>query len=756
MTGRGLSHQPLTMFARVVLPLSRFDAFTYRVPSDLIGRLNPGAFVTVPFRRGTAIGVVAGLQPVSDYQGKIKTITELRDEPAALPPDLWSTLEWISRYYGTPLGLVLKTALPLGFAEPGTTRQVQFVSITSSGEAALAAWTGRAPAQEALLSYLAQQDLPSKVSGLSKVCSSPLAVCRRLEQRGWVALIQRAVDADPLAGLAPAPHDRVTLSAEQETLLSEINQARQRGGFAPFLLQGVTGSGKTEVYLQAAREVLAGGGSVLVLVPEISLTPQVATRFRTAFGKEVALWHSHMSRAERSWTWRELLRGRFSVVVGARSALFAPLHNLRLIVVDEEQEGSYKQEDPAPRYNARDAALMRGRLAGAVVLLASATPSVESYYNGLIGRYSKLSLRERFDGAAYPLVRLVDLKVERQRSGNYNLVLSEPLVAGIELRLKRREQVILLQNIRGYAPLSGCNDCGFSAHCPNCAVPLSYHKNTGRLHCHYCGSSQQGPEACPECGSPHVYLYGVGTEQVEEVLQELFPQARVARMDADTTRRRGAHARILQAFAVGEVDILLGTQMIAKGLDFDRVTLVGVVNSDTGLTLPDFRAGERTFQLVYQVCGRSGRRRERPGEAIIQTNHPDDVAIKAAARLDAHRFYNQVLAERRELLYPPFSRLIRLLVLGRRQEPVWERARELRSRLTPAQKGITILGPASAPFERLRGQWRVHLLIKSDRALDPDGIRLHRHTFSNIPRSWLEGARGGVRLKIDVDPVNLL
>ncbi len=744
------------MFARVVLPLSRFDAFTYQVPSDLIGRLNPGAFVTVPFRRGTAIGVVAGLQPVSDYQGKIKTITELRDEPAALPPDLWSTLEWISRYYATPLGLVLKTALPMGFAEPGSSRKVQFAAITSSGKAALAAWTGRAPAQQALLSYLARQELPSPVSGLSKLCSSPLPVCRRLAQKGWITLEQRAMDANPLTDLVPARQARMTLSAEQQTLLSEINQARKRGGFAPFLLQGVTGSGKTEVYLQAAREVLADGGSVLVLVPEISLTPQVATRFKAAFGQEVALWHSHLSRAERTWTWRELLRGRFSVVVGARSALFAPLDNLRLIVVDEEQEGSFKQEDPAPRYNARDAALMRGRLAGALVLLASATPSVESYYNGLIGRYSKLSLSERFDGAAYPLVRLVDLKTERQRSQNYNLVLSEPLVAGIEQRLQRREQVILLQNIRGYAPLSGCNDCGFSAQCPNCAVPFSYHKNTGRLHCHYCGSTRQGPEACPECGSPHVYLYGVGTEQVEEVLQQLFPQARVARMDSDTTRRRGAHARILEAFAAGEVDILLGTQMIAKGLDFDRVTLVGVVNSDTGLTLPDFRAGERTFQLVYQVCGRSGRRRDKPGEAIIQTNHPEDVAIKAAARLDAHRFYNQVLAERRELLYPPFSRLIRLLVLGRRQEPVWERARELRSRLTPLQKGITLLGPASAPFERLRGQWRVHLLIKSDRELDPDGKRLHRHTFSSIPRSWMEGARGGVRLKIDVDPVSLL
>ncbi len=316
--------------------------------------------------------------------------------------------------------------------------------------------------------------------------------------------------------------------------------------------------------------------------------------------------------------------------------------------------------------------------------------------------------------------------------------------------------MILLQNIRGYAPVSGCNDCGFSSQCPQCAVLLSYHKSTGMLQCHYCGHSQLGPEACPECGSPHLYLYGVGTEQVEDVLHQHFPSARVARMDTDTTRRKGAHHRILQAFGAGEVDILLGTQMIAKGLDFDRVTLVGVINSDTGLSLPDFRAGERTFQLVYQVCGRSGRRKERPGEAIIQTNHPEDIAIKAAARLDAHRFYNQVLAERRELLYPPFSRMIRLLLLGRDSDRLWERARKLRALLTPVKKGITILGPASAPFEKLRGQWRVHLLIKSDRELDPGGKRLHQHTFSRIPRAWVESAKGSIKLIIDVDPASLL
>ncbi|UCH63320.1 MAG: primosomal protein N' [Fidelibacterota bacterium] len=744
------------MYAQVVLPLSRYKSFTYQVPAEFSSTVRAGSFVTIPFRQRSATGVVVSLHERTSYQGTVKPIQAVKEEPAGLPQDLWDTLEWISRYYFTPLGMVLKSALPLGFSDRDSIRKLTLVTITEAGRRALTKWSGHAPAQKAVLEHLAAQSGTVSVSSLSALTAHPPSICQRLVERGWVQLELREQTADPLLQLPPGPVKEVILTEEQEQILKALRQARAAGQFAPILLRGVTGSGKTEIYLKAAQEVLAQGGSVLVLVPEIALTPQVARRFRTTFGSRVALWHSHLSPRERAWTWQELLKGRFSVVVGARSALFAPLPRLQLLIVDEEQEDSYKQEDPGPRYHARDAALVRGRNAGAVVLLTSATPSVESYYNGLLERFTGLELTERFGGAVYPRVRLVDLKAERQSTQNYQLILSDPLVEAIAKRLKREEQVILLQNRRGFAPVIGCNDCGYTVFCPHCAVLFTYHKSSKLLKCHYCGTTAPGLEACPQCGSPHVYLEGVGTEKVEEQLRQIFPTAGLRRMDADTTRRRGAHHRILQEFAERKVDILLGTQMIAKGLDFENVTLVGVVNGDTALFLPDFRAGERTFQLVYQVCGRAGRRQEKPGEAIIQTDHPDDIAIKAAARLDAHRFYNQVLAERGELLYPPFSRLIRLLVQGKDQEKAWSRARELRSRLTPLQKGMTLLGPASAPYERLRGLWRVHLLLKSSRETDPGGQQLHRLAASRIPHTWLERSHQGVRLKIDVDPVSLL
>ena len=744
------------MYAQVVLPLSRYKSFTYRIPSRLASVVQAGSFVTVPFRQHSATGVVISLHRQAPFQGEIKPIRAVKEESATLPPDLWATLEWISRYYLTPFGRVLKSALPLGFSEQTAGGQVTLVAATEAGREALSQWSRRAPVQRAVLEYLSAQSGAVPAAGLADITAQSSAVCRRLAQRGWVRLEKRAPAADPFRQLPAALEREITLTEEQERVLEALSHALAAGRFAPILLRGVTGSGKTEVYLKAAQQVLAEGGCVLVLVPEIALTPQVASRFRAAFGQRVALWHSHLSRRERAWTWRELLKGRFSVVVGARSALFAPLPRLRLLIVDEEQEGSYKQEDPAPRYHARDAALVRGKHARAVVLLTSATPSVESYYNGLVGRFASLELTRRFGGAVYPGVRLVDLKAERRRTEDYQLILSQPLVEAIGERLERKEQVILLQNRRGFAPVIGCNDCGYTVTCPHCAVLLTYHKSRQQLKCHYCGATAPGPTDCPQCGSPHLYLHGVGTEKVEEHLRQLFPTAGVQRMDTDTTRRRGAHQRILQEFAEGKVDILLGTQMIAKGLDFDNVTLVGVVNGDTALFLPDFRAGERTFQLVYQVCGRSGRRRQKPGMAIIQTNHPEDIAIKAAARLDAHRFYNQVLAERQELLYPPFSRLVRFLLQGKDQEQVWSKARELRSHLTPLQKGMTLLGPASAPYERLRGLWRVHLLLKSSREADPGGRRLHRLTTGRIPRAWLERSHQGVRLKVDVDPVSLL
>ncbi len=744
------------MYAQVVLPLSSYKSFTYTIPSQLEEGIRAGTFVSVPFRNSRTTGVVIDVQPRTSYRGRIKSINGVHADLAGLPNDLWDTLNWVSRYYFTPLGMVLKSALPLGFSDAAAQGRQAVVRVTDKGREALAEWTGRAAAQRAVLAHLVKEPGEVPMSSLAVITPRPWPVCGRLEELGWVEVVRRRPVSDPTQAWQTPPAKTVELTEEQQSVVAAMKAAGAAGEFAPFLLRGVTGSGKTEAYLAAAQEVLARGGSVLVLVPEIALTPQVAQRFRATFGQRVALWHSRLSRSERAWTWRELLKGRFSVVVGARSALFVPLPQLQLLIVDEEQEGSYKQEDPAPRYHARDVALIRGKYARAVVLLTSATPSTESYYNGLLNKFAGLELKQRYGGAVYPRVSVVDMKQERQRSENYDLIISEPLEAAIGERLARREQVMLLQNRRGYAPLIGCNDCGYTATCPNCAVLLTYHKSSGQLTCHFCGTTAPGPEVCPDCGSPHIYLHGVGTEKVQEQLQRLFPQARVLRLDADTTRRRGSVYKQLQSFAAGERDILVGTQMIAKGLDFENVTLVGVVNADTALFLPDFRAGERTFQLVYQVCGRAGRRRQKPGEAIIQTNHPDDIIIKAAARLDAHRFYNQVLAERKEQLYPHISRLVRLLLQGKSESKVWERARDLRSRLTPLTGGISLLGPASAPYERLRGVWRVHLLLKSNRETDPGGRRLHETVASRIPQSWLERSHQGVRLKVDVDPVELL
>lgn len=744
------------MFANVALPLASYQAFTYRIPPEMQAQVRIGLFVHVPFRNRSSIGVIVDISENTDYDGVIKSITSIRDDMTALPDDLWATLDWMSRYYITPLGMVLKAALPLGFAEKHSHRQWKMVIITPEGRDALPKWTGNAPVQMAILEYLDHQPSPVPVAELAEFASSAPAACKRLEERGWVTISSQDADADPFNAMLPQIDRQITLTKEQNAIVDELESARLSGEFSPFVLHGVTGSGKTEVYLAAARKVVQAGQAVLILVPEIALTPPVAARFRAAFGVQVALWHSHLSKAEKAWTWQQLITGKCNIVIGARSALFAPLQNIGLIVVDEEQESSYKQEDPAPRYHARDAALVRGKHAKAVVLLTSATPSVESYYNGISGRFKKLDLSQRFGGATYPNVRLVDLNAERQRTGVYRFILSEPLIAAVQDRLDKHEQVIILQNRRGFAPVSICNDCGYTYECPNCAVLLTYHKGRARLICHYCNHTTAIPEACNECGSPHIFLQGVGTEMVEQELTRLFPTAVVARLDADTSRKRGALGQILYRFGEREVDILLGTQMIAKGLDFKNVTLVGVINADTGLAIPDYRAGERTFQLVYQVCGRAGRSKDKPGEAIIQTNHPDDIAIKAAAHLDAHRFYNQILAERQGLLYPPFARLMRILVYGRDHDQVWTRANELGRMLRPLPKGLQLLGPASAPYERLRNQWRVHLLIKSDRALDPSGSQLHHFVGGRISMDLLFGRSKGVRIKIDVDPVALL
>lgn len=589
------------------------------------------------------------------------------------------------------------------------------------------------------------------------------ATVKSLVEKGLVERVEREVVRTPFdADEETAPPAIHPLHAGQTTALAEIGAALDARANKTFLLHGVTGSGKTEVYIQALKRTLAQGRTGIVLVPEIALTPQTVRRFRAHFGDRVAVLHSRMSAGERYDAWRHLQSGRFDVAIGPRSAVFAPLRDVGLIVVDEEHEASYKQFDPAPRYHARDVAVMRAHLDGAVCVLGSATPSLESYLNAKHGKYTLLRMPARVPvagGAAeLPPVEIVDLTRER-KVRRLKGALSHPLREAIRARLEKGEGVILLQNRRGYAPVVTCDDCGWTPHCTDCAVTLTFHKSHRHLRCHYCGRVERLSTACPQCGSDALAQVGAGTQRVEEELAEVFPSARVLRMDLDTTGRKNAHQTILDAFGRGDADILIGTQMVAKGLDFARVTLVGVVDADTGLLLPDFRAAERTFQLLMQVAGRAGRGDLR-GQVILQSRTPDTPALQHAARHDFLGFLRTELPDRHAFGYPPFGRLVGVEFKGPNERAVQQVA-ERWSGLVRQQGGapgtgpgqaVEVLGPEPAFIGRVKKQYRFHTILKATRAQNAYAlarlVRSVNERFGNPPK--------GVRINVDVDPVGLL
>ncbi len=583
------------------------------------------------------------------------------------------------------------------------------------------------------------------------------SVIRGLEEKGLAVVEDREVERDPFADIPTGADPTHTPTDRQQKAIRRLVSAFDAGPREPFLLHGVTGSGKTLVYMEVLSHVLAQGRSAIVLVPEISLTPQTVARFRARFGDEVAVLHSALSAGERFDAWRQLRSGRRRIAVGARSALFAPVSDLGLIVVDEEHDGSYKQSE-SPRYQARDMAVVRSAQEGALCVLGSATPSLESWHNVDRGRFRLISLPDRVGGGALPPVRLIDLREARKKSkeeggsrSEGGLVLTAPLVEAMRDRLRRSEQTILLLNRRGYSSFVQCRECGDVEICPACSISLTYHRGKARLVCHHCRHEQPTPERCPRCGSTDLSFRGLGTEQVERVVAETFPEARLARMDVDTTSGKWSHHEILGRVERGEVDILLGTQMIAKGLDFPRVTLVGVVNADVGIHLPDFRATERTFQLLSQVAGRAGRG-ELGGDVLIQTALPEHYAIQAALAHDYVGFATRELKERRHPAYPPMVRLINVVV----SSPVAEdaaanaeaAARWLRTEVVSGTP-VDLIGPAPSPIERLHGRWRWHFLLRSVsvKALGAGARRLQAEFRT----------RGkDVRIAIDRDPSALL
>jgi len=665
--------------------------------------------------------------------------------------------KWITREDLSSAGEARRTVKVAVLREPEeNTRSFELPSASPrSAEGSLRMTGGRGAAgttklnanQQRIMSTMAEAGGRTRVDNLHEL-PVPHTTLHTLVKRGLVEIIEEPADFT-VSATKPRPSPfHFQFTPAQQNALEQIRTAAASGKYSSFLLHGVTGSGKTAVYLTAMHAVLQAGRSAILLVPEIGLTPAVAADLHQIFGDEVAILHSGLTDRERAEQWHRIRRGEARMVVGTRSAVFAPVSNLALIIVDEEHDSSYKQEE-TPRYHARDVAVMRARMAGAAVVLGSATPSLESYFNAQKDKYTLLELPDRVEQRPLPEVEILDMKEEFRETG-HEQVISRRLAAEIGERLDRHEQVMVLLNRRGYAPVVLCRACGHTAQCANCAISLTHHKREHRLQCHYCGYLQAVPKVCEECGSEYVYFVGTGSEKLEELLHGMFPQARIGRLDRDTVRGRHDFERMLNQLSAGELDILVGTQMIAKGHDVHGVTLVGVVGADIALGLPDFRAAERTFQLLTQVAGRAGRG-ESPGKVVLQTCFPEHYAVQFAAAHDFRGFYDKELRYRSWMHYPPFNAVANVLVRGEKLDEVLKLSGLLGRWLEKTSHvGIRVLGPAAAPLTRLKRDYRYHFLLKSASREKLNGLLRAMLTYAGeqkIPRS---------NLIVDVDAVWLM
>ncbi len=805
-------------FAEVVFNIRIDHAFTYRIPEALAGRVTPGIRVLAPFGRRLLTGVVTSLASVSKIDN-CKELTDVLDAQPMVTEELLQLTRWMADYYIASWGQALQPALPKGLDESSkriitlTEPNPDVINALTDRQRHLLDIIHRNPGNsqtyyqkkfgEGAFHYLLQvlrekgciiieeKRQPRKVQVLMRkfitvpdgnlntadnippeiidilndlkgksllrtefIRKTGLSAYRvnKLVEQGIVRLeeheIAREVDFDF------APEKKVIrLSRAQQKALDQINESISEQRFQVHLLHGVTGSGKTQVYLEAIRHARQQGKEAIALIPEISLTPQTVRRFQDFFPGQVAVFHSKMSLGERFDAWRRIQSGELSIVVGPRSALFMPMKNLGIIIIDEEHDSSYKQTESQPRYHARDVAVYRAQLNNATVILGSATPAVDSFYNARKGKYNLITLTERVTDQQLPKVILVDMR--RKGGGAKVSLFSKLLLEKMEQRLENNEQIILLQNRRGFSSFLQCVECGFISKCPNCEITLTYHTYNKQLMCHYCRYSRPAGNTCPNCEGTQIDYKGSGTQKVEKELLAAFPGVSVLRMDHDTTSGKGAHDRILESFRRQEADILLGTQMIAKGLDFENVTLVGVISADIGLSLPDFRAAERVFQLLTQVAGRSGRG-EKVGEVVVQTYQYTHFAVQKAKTHDYIGFYLQEMQNRKELDYPPFSRVINIKIHGTDLNLTIQEARKIAGKLRRTAAGnFQIIGPAPAPLSKINNQYRWHILLKINKLYDKAGRKTKRIIRQQLD-SQLKQFSGDVRVVLDVDPVDMM
>ena len=750
-----VSESPATLFADIVFDRPLDHAYTYAVPPDLAERITVGKRVEAPFGRGDQ-GTVGYCVRISNEQPvrKVKSLRSVLDDQALLTDPLLRLTRWMADYYLCGWGQVLQAVLPAGVRDKAGMREAVFVEAVPENElpSPLPDLTTK---QSGVLEKLRKEGYPMEQRRLARLAQCSTGVIATLLNKGFVRKFTDRVERLDFTGdMSERSTLPISLNEDQQKIFEPIDVAVKGGGYQSFLLHGVTGSGKTEVYLRAIEEVIRQGKEAIVLVPEISLTPQTIERFKGRCG-EVAILHSHLTDSERGAHWRRVAAGQINVVVGARSAIFAPTRKLGLIVIDEEHEGSFKQES-TPRYHARDVAVMRAKLENVPIVMGSATPSLESWHNAERGNYKLLSLPNRILERAMPRVGIVDLCHEPKTGGPF-IAIGPTLEKAMREALGKGGQVMLLLNRRGFATHVHCPSCGHVANCERCDLALTFHRQRNSLLCHFCGFERPPYQKCPMCNQPSIRYQGLGTEKLQVEIAEKFPNMVVERMDSDTMQRPGSHQKVLDAFRDGGIQILLGTQMIAKGLDFPNVTLVGVINADTGLHMPDFRAAERTFQLLAQVAGRTGRG-ELGGKVLIQTWTPDHPCIKLAAKHDFLAFAAMELQQRKAHQYPPFQRLARLIIRSLKEDAASGFADQLTASFREAMKdpkrnpphapGVRILGPAECPVFRLNNYFRFHFQLQS---LSP-GL-LHQ-----VLRDVLATAKPvhGVEFQVDVDPFNMM
>ena len=736
--------------AQVIINLSLDRIFDYLIPDRLAGRVRVGCRVRIPFGKGTQgtrVGYVVGLKTTSAYPN-LKEVHSIEGEREQIPQNLMKLAEWISEYYCCTREQAVGAMLPAVVRIGKVKKQVRrFVRVNPDADlgTVLPKLEKRAPKQAAVIQALVRHG-EMLIARLEQECGADATVVRRLAKRGLVVIEERVVARDPFADDVVLPTQPHTMTAEQQQALDVVCASVEKQVPRVVLLHGVTGSGKTEVYLQAIHRCIELGREAIVLVPEISLTPQTVERFRARFGDHVSVLHSGLTDGERFDEWTKVDEGRSRIVVGARSALFAPFRNLGLIVVDEEHENTYKQEE-APRYHARDVAVVRGHMEKATVVLGTATPSLESIRNCQVGKYVLTELRSRVDNCRMPLMELVDMRAEAMLRGRTQ-VFSRRLADLMREKLEAGEQTILFLNRRGYATQLLCPKCGFVAMCAECSTPCTYHRGHETLCCHLCGHVETAPQRCPQCHDPAIRYLGLGTEKVEEITRKLFPHVEIGRMDSDTMTARDSYTKMLTAFRTGKVRILIGTQMIAKGLHFPNVTLVGVIFADLSLPLPDFRSAERTYQLLTQVSGRAGRG-EVPGRVVVQTYTPFHPALQYAVEHNGAAFYAEEMEARVALGFPPAAHMVAVHFRSKDERLALQAGEAMAQRLRGClEPQVKMAGPMPAPIARVRSQYRYQLTLRT--------TNIMRLVRTLRPLVMEARATDEVHMHVDVDPLSLL